>query len=105
MALQVQTFSGFTPGKWAAFVAKIKADTGVVITADSGTVTHGSFEFTYAYNEAASTLTVQCLKKPLFIKASVIIEGLAEEIADLVPVEPTPTPVTEPVVTEPAPVA
>ena len=90
MALQVQTFRNVQPGKWAAFKAKIKADTGTEIENASGTVTHGSFEFMYVYNEQAQVLTIQCLKKPLFISAHTILQGLAEEIADLPSTAPAP---------------
>ena len=90
MALQVQTFTSFTPGKWAAFLNKIKADTGVEITTFTGEVTHGSFTFAYTYDKNAQVLTVQCLHKPIFITAATIVNGLSEEIADLVPVSPDP---------------
>lgn len=83
MALQVQTFTNFPVGKWEAFKAKILKDTGVEITSVSGTVVHGNFEFMYVYNATASVLTVQCLKKPFFINSHTVLQGLAEEIADL----------------------
>ena len=92
MALQVQTFPNFTPALYAAFCAKVKADTGVELTKPSGTVTHGSFVFTYAYDQVAQVFTMQCQKKPIFIPASTIINGLAEEIAEI-----TATTVTPPV--------
>lgn len=90
MALQLQVFPGITAALWEAFKAKIQHDTGTEITANVGTVTHGSFVFTYNYNAEAELLQVQCLKKPLFIPASTIINGLAEEIASLKPASATP---------------
>jgi hypothetical protein len=87
MALQEQVFASFTPGLWQAFVNKIKADTGVVISTNTGTVKHGSFEFTYDYNPDTQMLVVQCTKKPLFIPANVILNGLSQEIAELKTVE------------------
>lgn len=84
MALQMQKFTNFTPAMYAAFAAKIKADVGVTLSADAGTITHGSFEFTYNYVRATQTFTIQCLKKPLFIPAAQIINGLAEEIAAII---------------------
>ena len=83
MALQVQTFPNFTPALYAAFCAKVKADTGVELTKPSGTVTHGSFVFTYAYDQVAQVFTMQCQKKPIFLPASTIIKGIVEEIAEL----------------------
>lgn len=83
MALQKQTFTSFTPTMFSAFSAKVHADTGVEITGDAGTVTHGSFSFEYSYDSVAGVLNIQCLTKPLFIPASTIINGLAEEVAAL----------------------
>jgi hypothetical protein len=91
MALQVQTFNNFTPAMYSAFAAKIKNDTNVDVnpvtaddTAPAGTVTHGSFVFTYKYDSVAQVLTVQCQKKPIFIPASSIINGMAEEVAEII---------------------
>lgn len=89
MALQNQTFPAITEAIWQAFVAKVKHDTGVEITSNSGTATHGSFVFTYNYDPTTFVLQIQCLKKPLFIPASTIVNGIAEEIAELRTV-PTP---------------
>ena len=87
MALQMQTFTNVTEPMFDALVAKIKVDTGQDIAATANetvTVVHGSFVFTYHYDPATKTLQVQCLKKPLFIPASTIINGLAEEIAEII---------------------
>ena len=81
MSLQTQAFGGFTPDEFAAFAAKIKADTGVELTENAGTVAHGSFEFTYDYHPDTGLLHIQCQKKPLFIPAATIINGIAEEVA------------------------
>jgi hypothetical protein len=93
MALQVQTFTNITETMFDALVAKIKVDTGQNVAATANetvTVVHGSFVFTYNYNPATKTLQVQCLKKPLFIPASTIINGLAEEIAEIIATTVTP---------------
>lgn len=83
MALQMQVFNDFTTDMFAAFAAKILADTGVTINGYTGTVSHGSFTFQYAYDFDDQSLHIQCLKKPLFIPASTIINGIAEEVAAL----------------------
>lgn len=87
MALQMQTFSNFTPGMFTALIDKIKMDTGQDIddTPDKTvTVKHGSFVFTFNYNSTTEVLKIQCLKKPLFIPATTIINGLTEEVAEVV---------------------
>ena len=83
MSLQLQTFNAFTPAMFSAFAAKIKSDTGVEIEGNSGTVEHGSFTFQYSYDPTALVLNVQCLKKPLFIPAGTIVNGISEEVAAL----------------------
>jgi lipoate synthase len=93
MALQMQTFTNVTEPMFDALVAKIKADTGQDVAATANetvTVVHGSFVFTYNYDPATKILQVQCLKKPLFIPASTIINGLAEEIAEIIATIVTP---------------
>jgi hypothetical protein len=83
MALQTQAFGSFTPSMFATFVAKIEKDTGVKITTDKGHVVHGSFEFDYDYNRADQLLHTQCTKKPMFLPAHVVLNGMSEEIAEL----------------------
>jgi len=92
MALQAQAFGAFTPVMFAAFAAKIKADTGVDIEGNAGIVEHGSFTFKYDYSPATQLFHVQCLKKPLFIPASTIINGIAEEVAALKAINATGQP-------------
>jgi hypothetical protein len=83
MSLQAQSFGAFTPAMFEGFKAKIKADVGVELDKNADTVTHGSFVFQYDYNPETELLHIQCLKKPLFILASVIISGIAEEVAEI----------------------
>lgn len=102
MSLQLQTFNEFTPAMFAAFAAKIQKDTGVAVKGDNGTVVHGSFTFTYNYDANTQVLLIQCLKKPIFINASTIINGLTEEILELKQAVLN-APVIQPAVTEPEP--
>ena len=87
MSLQIQKFENVSPAVVAALQDKIKNTAGTEsTTADNGyvTVVHGSFTFTYIYNTDTKELIVQCLKKPLFIPAATILNGLAEEITELI---------------------
>lgn len=83
MALQMQAFGGFTQDMFKAFAAKIKQDIGVELDKNADTVEHGSFTFQYSYDPESRVLHIQCLKKPLFIPASTIVNGIAEEVAAL----------------------
>jgi hypothetical protein len=87
MALQMQTFSNFTPAMFTALINKINTDTGQNIAEtlnETVTVTHGSFVFTFNYNPTTAVLMIQCLKKPLFISATMIVNGLAEEVVEVI---------------------
>jgi hypothetical protein len=108
MALQLQTFNDFTPPMWSALAAKLKADTGVEVAApdkdtgvSQGTLVHGSFTFTYKYVPELQYLELQCQKKPLFIPASTIVNGLNEEVLELMTAvksgPPAPAPAPPPV--------
>lgn len=90
MALQKQSFGAFTPVMFQAFVSKVKVDTGVTISADSGVVTHGGFQFSYSYNPAEQMLVLQCLKKPLFLSSTTVLNGLSEEVANIIISSVTP---------------
>lgn len=83
MALQMQAFGGFTQEMFEKFATKIKQDVGVELDKNADTVTHGSFVFQYDYHPDTQILHIQCLKKPLFIPASTIVNGIAEEVAAL----------------------
>lgn len=87
MSLQLQTFTDVTPAVFDAFAAKVKEDVGVDCPATPDlkfvTITHGPLVFQYMYNTETEVLLVQVLKKPLFIKASRVTEGIAEEVAEL----------------------
>jgi hypothetical protein len=107
MALQEQNFHNFTPAMYAAFAAKIEKDTGVKLNAPTDppskqVVTHGSFQFAYLYDAQQNFIIIQCLKKPLFIPASTIVSGIAEEMAELITATgAAPAPVPAPVAAEP----
>ena len=92
MALQQQNFTGITPAVYVAFAQKVKQDTGVDIEGDGtqdseatleNPVTHGGFSFIYKYVAAAGTLMIQCLTKPLLLPSHSVIQGIAEEVAEI----------------------
>lgn len=98
MALQKQVFDNISVAKFKSFVLKVEQDTGNEMTGTSGTVEHGSIEFEWSYIQDAGVLTIQVLRKPLFLKASSVISAIQEEVAELVPyveLVPVPSPVVE----------
>jgi hypothetical protein len=62
---------GITTDKFATLIATAQAQ-GLSISGPSGNTTYQGMEFTWAYDEAAQTLTLHCTSKPIFIPCSMI---------------------------------
>jgi hypothetical protein len=60
-----QVFSNFSADRFARLKAKAAAE-GLSIDGPAGTVTHTGFTITWAYDAAAQSLTIQCVKAPFF---------------------------------------
>jgi hypothetical protein len=60
-----QVFSNFTVDRFARLKAKAAAE-GLSLDRPAGTFTHTGFTFTWAYDAAAQSLTIQCIKGPFF---------------------------------------
>lgn len=100
MPLQVQEFTGITPGKLGVLLAKIKEDTGIVIEPSLTETSHGEagergFVFFWTYDPAALKLTIQVLKKPFFVLSHTILNAISEEVAGIKEPPPAPAPAPE----------
>jgi hypothetical protein len=60
-----QTFSNISPDKWAALQTKASRN-DINLTGDSGQATQQGFTFTWRYDAASATLTIQCLEHPVW---------------------------------------
>ena len=60
-----QVFSNFAADRFARLTAKAAAE-GVSINGPAGTFTHTGVTVTWAYDAAAQSLTIQCVKAPFF---------------------------------------
>ena len=62
---------GITEEKYAALLATAKAQ-GLDLSGASGTTTYQGLDFTWNYDQAAQTLTIQCTGKPIFVPCSMV---------------------------------
>ena len=70
--------SEITPEKYQSLLATAKAQ-GLDLTGETGSTTFQDLEFTWTYNSAAESLTIQCTGKPIWVPCSMIesrIRGL-----------------------------
>jgi hypothetical protein len=66
-----QTFNNITPDQWQALQAKAAAN-NIPINGSSGTATQQGFTFTWQYDAASGTLTIQCLDHPFWAPCGTI---------------------------------
>ncbi len=63
--------TGVTPEKYQTLLATAKAQ-GLDLTGVIGATTYQGLDFTWTYDAAAETLTIQCTAKPIFVPCSMI---------------------------------
>ena len=72
------TLTEITADKYQSLLATAKAQ-GLDLTGESGCTTYQEMDFTWRYEAAAASLTIQCTNKPFFVPCSMIesrIRGL-----------------------------
>jgi hypothetical protein len=62
---------GITREKYQSLVATAKAQ-GLDLSAETGSTTHQGMDFTWRYEPASETLTIQCTEKPIFVPCGMI---------------------------------
>jgi len=66
-----QTFDGVTPEKWQ--ILQVKAtENGVTLNSDAGQASQQGFTFSWRYDAASATLTIQCLDRPFWAPCGAI---------------------------------
>jgi hypothetical protein len=63
--------TGITPEKYQTLLATAKAQ-GLDLTGATGSTSYQGLAFTWTYDEAGATLTIQCTGKPIFVPCSMI---------------------------------
>ena len=66
-----QTFTNITPAKWLALQTKSAAN-HIDLNGDSGETTQHGFTFSWRYDAASATLTIQCLDHSIFVGCGAI---------------------------------
>jgi hypothetical protein len=74
-----QVFSNIPPDKWLAIQAKATAN-NITLTGDSGQTTQQGFTFSWRYDAASFSLTIQCLDQPFWASCG----SINNKIHDLV---------------------
>jgi hypothetical protein len=74
-----QTFSNVTADKWLVLQTKAAAD-NISLNGASGETTQEGFTFTWQYDAASATLTIQCLNHPFWASCG----SVNDKIHDLV---------------------
>lgn len=77
---EAQTFNGITPEKWQILQAKATSN-GIHLNGDSGQAERQGFTFTWNYDAASATLTIQCIDRPIWAPCSAI-NGQIQSMVD-----------------------
>lgn len=68
-----QTFNDITPEKWLALQARA-AQNNINLTGDSGQTAQQGFTFSWQYDAASATLTIQCMEHPFWASCGSVNE-------------------------------
>lgn len=79
-ACAAQTFNNITPDKWAALRAKA-AQSNIALNGDSGQTSQQGFTFSWEYDAASATLTIQCLEHPFWASCGAV-SGKVHDLVD-----------------------
>jgi hypothetical protein len=74
------TLSGISEEKYQTLLATAKAQ-GLDLAGATGSTAYQGMTFTWSYDPAAATLTIQCTEKPIFVPCSMIESRLRSLIA------------------------
>ena len=69
-----------TPEKYAALLTQAQAQ-GLNLIGESGSTSYQGMDFSWSYDDAAQTLTIQCTEKPIFVPCSMIESRIRALIA------------------------
>ena len=70
-ACEPQIFQDVSAEKWACLRNAIAAE-GYAVTGDTGEASGQGVTLRWAYDAAAQTLTIQCMKHPVFIPCAIV---------------------------------
>jgi hypothetical protein len=74
------TFSEIGPEKYQSLLATAKSQ-GLDLSGETGSTTYQGLDFSWTYEAAAQSLTIQCTGKPIFVPCSMIESRIRALIA------------------------
>ena len=77
------TFPNVSAAAFDCLVAKA-AKYGVKINSDSGSSSASGFTISWNYDRAGSSLTIQCLKKPIIFGCSTVRNQVKQQVQDCI---------------------
>jgi hypothetical protein len=72
MPFPPQVFAGITASHFAAIVAEVQKETGVVVSGNSGTASQSGFTFSWTYDPTSGMLSIAVINKPWVIPYELI---------------------------------
>lgn len=69
-----------TPEKYAALLMQAQSQ-GLNLMGESGSTSYQGMDFSWSYDSAAQTLTIQCTEKPIFVPCGMIESRIRSLIA------------------------
>ena len=82
MACDALVFEGFTRERFNLIEQKV-AEFGFRLPGDSGQESQKGFTLRWDFDEAAGTLTLQCLASPFFMPCSMVNEKLRQAVGSV----------------------
>jgi hypothetical protein len=79
-ACAAQTFSNISPEKWVTLQTKA-AQNNINLEGDSGQTSQQGFTFSWQYDAASATLTIQCLEHPFWAPCGAV-NGKVHDLVD-----------------------
>jgi hypothetical protein len=76
MSCKPLTFRNIDRDKFRRVRARIRAQAEVSVKGDSGIATNDGMSANFSYDEAAQTLTIQCIEKPVYFSEALIADKI-----------------------------
>ena len=75
---EMQSFAPYPRDRWERLKAAVQAEFGIALLSDKGIGEGHGVKLSYEYDEAAQTVMLQTLDKPLFLSEAVLDQKIHE---------------------------
>jgi len=83
-ACATQTFTGITQAQFDCISQKAQAETGIVISGNTGSAGQDGITIRWAFDPVGQTLEIQCTASPFFVSCGTI-NGKIHDLVDACP--------------------